>query len=88
MQIGTVISPAGRIQSQIPKVAKVPRMPGRDPVCGTIDRRLAGRTGERGQVELAPFLVGERDLRSKGVDAVVACFVVVACKEVWLASLV
>jgi hypothetical protein len=59
MQVDTVISPASRIESQIPKVAKVPRMPGRDAVCDAIGRRLAGRTGKRGQVELVPLLVGE-----------------------------
>jgi hypothetical protein len=88
MQIDAVISAAGRIHSQIPKVAKVPRVPGRDAVCHAIGRRLRRRTGERGQIELVPLLVGERDPSSKGVDAVVACFVVVACEEVWLASLV
>jgi hypothetical protein len=88
MQIDPVISPAGGIQSQIPKVAKVPRVPGSHAMCRAIGCRLRRRTGKRGQIELVPLLVGERDPSSKGVDAVVACFVVVACEEVWLASLV
>lgn len=63
-------------------------MPNGNSVRSTVLGGITAGTGESGQVELVPLLIGDMQTGSEGVDAVVAGLVVIAVAQIRLLGLV
>lgn len=83
-----MVGAAGRVQAHVCPVSEIARVPNGNSVRSTVLGGITAGTGESGQVELVPLLIGDMQTGSEGVDAVVAGLVVIAVAQIRLLGLV